>query len=172
MVPLATDDVEAWFKGLTDAVAAVQKPADSKLKQDAPGGGAPAPEAETPDDEKTEMTAQEIFDYYADTFEGLGNDQLVISWSAAEKRAIERQKKGEEVKPDREAVYLAKTETGVKQYAVLRVQVVSADKRANRITLKILHVGAVIDETGAVVPRPSRLSQPTITGKMGWNKKK
>jgi hypothetical protein len=172
MVPLPTDDVEAWFKGLADAVAAVQKPADTKLKGDAPGGAPTPAEAKEPDDEKTEMTAQEIFDFYAETFEDIGADGFVISWSAAEKRAIERQKKGEKVKPDREAVYLAKDETGRKHYGMLRVKVESLDKRANRITLKLLHVGSVIDETGAVVPRPARLSKDTITGKVGWSKKK
>jgi hypothetical protein len=172
MVPLVTDDVEDWFKSLEDAVAAVQKPADSALKPDEPGkdkpGTTPEEPKDKPDESKVEMTPAQIFEMYEDAFSRLNRGGWVIDWSAAEKAADKLRKKGQKVKLDRDAVFLKLTDTGVKLYAPVRVRVLSLDLKARRVSIKLLKVGKVIDPTGATQPRPSQLAKDVLTGKFGW----
>ncbi len=171
MVPITTDDRDEWFKALADAVAAVRKPADDALKKEGePGKDKPKitgePEKDKPDEEKVELTTREIFDAYEETCKRINKGGWVIDWSAAEKAADKRRKKGEKIKPERDAVYLGKTADGVKLFATVRVRVVSRERK--RGTLKILSVGNVIDETGASHPRPPVLTEDIVTGRLGW----
>jgi hypothetical protein len=171
MVPITTDDPDAWFQALSDAVAAVRKPADDALKKEGePGKDKPTvtgePEKDKPDEEKAELTAAEIFDMYEESYKRLKPGGWVIDWSAGEKAADKRRKKGEKIKPERDAVYLGKTDDDVKLFATLRVRIVTREKK--RGTLKILSVGNVIDPTGATRPRPRILTGDIVSGKLGW----
>ena len=173
MVPLATDDVEAWFKGLADAVEAVQKPADAAVKKDEPAKDTPGTAPQAPQDkpEKGEagMTPAEIFDMYENAFKNLKPGGWVIDWSAAEKAADKARKKGEKVKLDRNAVFLSiRKEDAVKLYAPVRVRVLSVDRRARKVSIKLLNVGKVIDPSGASQPRPGQLNEDVLSGKLGW----
>ena len=117
LAPLTTDDEEAWFGALQDAVDAVRKPDDATLKQEGQGPkDKPAPQPEQkkkPDDEKPTATPREIFEQNKEIYERLKPGQFVIDWSAAQKEADRRRKKGDKVSDVRHAVYLGKTDDRV-----------------------------------------------------------
>jgi hypothetical protein len=167
MVPLASDDVEAWFKGLEDAVRAVTAKADAAAGEGAEGETVPKGDMEAGEEG---LTPAEIIDNYRDQFELMGNDMWVVDFSGSQRRAEELAKKGKTPPKEREAAYLRKTPDGVATYASLKMLILSRGKR--RIEVKILSATDAFDATGRVWETSAELKKKIKSGRpYAWPRK-